>query len=721
MEESDGPVTDLDPRQVVAPGVLELDLDAIDPIAGVICGARVWALHEGDALELRLPPECADALIMDPPAGIGFMGREWDKDKGGMEQWIAAAAKLFAVAFGALKPGAHGAVWALPRTSDWTMQALRRAGFEIREVVAHCFGSGFPKSLDINRAIDSMRADDPRPVCRFLRAAMDARGLSAAEIAGRFGFHSRMVDHWAARDTDSQPAVPTMEQWAALRGLLGFGPEMDVEVARLNERKGQRGDAWNDREVIGEHEGSAPGLGGERFKASRTITAPATPEARKWAGWGTALKPAHECWVIVRKPLRGTVAANVVAHGTGGINIDAARVFTDWSERSESWKRSGYSAKPEAEKIAAPPGNGIDCHPAGRWPSNLVLSHSSWDESECRACGVVAPFVVRFCPACGSGDVEAKRGGCRCVGERRVRGSHLDHECSGGVIINPGTAHKTGHTDEDGLETVDAWECLATCERCGVSALVPSGGDAGRCACGFGRRWACAVALLDEQSGCRTSGTSNGYEGGVSHSVAMGAKRSRIDPAVIYGDSGGASRFFHCFPPEPFEPPHLIYSAKPSTAEREAGLSGEAGHEPLPRRTAGELTGREDGSAGTQSPRAGAGRTSAGRANIHPTVKGFHLIGHFCDLLVPPGGLVLDLTAGSGTLGAVVAHRHAATRWRCIMAELDPEHCRIIRERCKYWGARPWRPRVRGKASAKAAKPAVVASAQPSLFDGGQR
>lgn len=593
---SDGPVTDLDPRQVVAPGVLELDLDAIDPIAGVLCGARVWALHEGDALELKLPPECADALIMDPPAGIGFMGRAWDSDKGGMEQWIAWAAKLFAVAFDALKPGAHGAVWALPRTADWTMQALRRAGFEIREVVVHCFGSGFPKSLSVQKAIESA------------------------------------------------------------------------------------------------------GGNGDRF-----------------AGWGTALKPAHECWIIVRKPLRGTVAANVLAHGTGGLNIDAARVGTGGDKGIWPVTDRPTSSNSMGDKNPAPTDNAV-----GRWPSNLVLSHSSWDESECRACGVVAPFVVRFCPACGSGDVGAKRGGCRCVGERRVRGNDQgpldDSGCPPSVALGDrlNSTRSAGYAT-DGLETVDAWECLATCERCGVSALVPSGGDASRCACGFGRRWACAVALLDEQSGNRPSGAMAAGTLRGPGNVVYGAVSEVHTKTPIEASEGGASRFFHCFPPEPFEPPPLIYSAKPSTAEREAGLSGEAGHEPLPKRTAGELTGREDSSAGTQSPRAGAGRASAGRANHHPTIKGFHLIGHFLDLLVPPGGLVLDLTAGSGTLGAVVAHRHAATRWRCIMAELDPEHCRIIRERCRYWGARPWRPGTKA-----VAKPKVVAPAkQPSLFGRG--
>lgn len=109
----------------------------------------------------------------------------------------------------------------------------------------------------------------------------------------------------------------------------------------------------------------------ERYKAR-------SPEGEPWEGWGTGLKPAFEPITLARKPFRGTVATNVLTHGTGALNIDATRVATDWSERPESWKRSGHSAKPEAEKIAAPPGNGIECHELGRWPANLL--HDGSDE-----------------------------------------------------------------------------------------------------------------------------------------------------------------------------------------------------------------------------------------------------------------------------------------------------------------------------------------------------
>ena len=94
-------------------------------------------------------------------------------------------------------------------------------------------------------------------------------------------------------------------------------------------------------------------------------------------GWNTRLKPGMEDWWLARTPLDGTLAHNFGKWGTGALNIDGCRIFTDWNEpdRPESWKRSGHSAKPDAEKIAAPPGVGIECHPLGRWPANVEFSH----------------------------------------------------------------------------------------------------------------------------------------------------------------------------------------------------------------------------------------------------------------------------------------------------------------------------------------------------------
>ena len=108
----------------------------------------IWSLHRGEALIwLRtLPNGHADALVTDPPAGIAFMGKGWDRDKGGRTAWVAWLAEILSEARRCLKPGAAGFVWALPRTSHWTATACEDAGFEVRDVVTHVQGQGFPKS-----------------------------------------------------------------------------------------------------------------------------------------------------------------------------------------------------------------------------------------------------------------------------------------------------------------------------------------------------------------------------------------------------------------------------------------------------------------------------------------------------------------------------------------------------------------------------------------------
>ena len=104
------------------------------------------------------------------------------------------------------------------------------------------------------------------------------------------------------------------------------------------------------------------------------ITAPATAEAKQWDGWGTALKPAHEPIVVARKPLEGTIAANVLTYGTGGLNIDGCRVGTT----VETWPSSrSYAAgqmQPGGQGVTESTGDA----PAGRWPANFI--HDGSDE-----------------------------------------------------------------------------------------------------------------------------------------------------------------------------------------------------------------------------------------------------------------------------------------------------------------------------------------------------
>lgn len=115
-----------------------------------------WRLLQGDCLGVlkELPAESAHALVCDPPAGIEFMSQAWDHHKGGRAKWVQWFASVMREALRVLKPGAHGLVWAMPRTQHWTMTGLEDAGFEVCDVIAHMTGQGWPKGSNMSIGID---------------------------------------------------------------------------------------------------------------------------------------------------------------------------------------------------------------------------------------------------------------------------------------------------------------------------------------------------------------------------------------------------------------------------------------------------------------------------------------------------------------------------------------------------------------------------------------
>lgn len=250
----------------------------------------------GDCLEVlrEVQDNCIDSIVTDPPAGISFMGKEWDGDKGSKKQWIAWMQEIAIECLRVTKPGGHALVWALPRTSHWTATAWEDAGWNVRDRVSHLFGTGFPKSLDVSKAID-----------KSLGAEREVIGL--------------------------QPYTNAKSE-----GRLCHVGE-DMERIRLD------------------------------------ITAPASPEAKQWDGWGTALKPACEDWWLLRKSLsEKTVAANVLRWGVGGLNIEASRVGAENRSFTSKGIRSGQNHfvgdqwdGDQGEKSVS-----------GRYPSNVILDGS---------------------------------------------------------------------------------------------------------------------------------------------------------------------------------------------------------------------------------------------------------------------------------------------------------------------------------------------------------
>lgn len=334
------------------------------------------SLYEGDCRELlaSLPDGSVDAVVTDPPYELGFMGRQWDSTG------IAFDIGLWREVLRVLKPGGHAAVFAASRTYHRLACAMEDAGFEIRDQIDWVYASGMPHGSNADMLVDRERREDMEPtrrVCRIIRAGMDAKGLMSKDLASMFGCSPRLIDHWAARDTDSQPSLPSVAQWTRLKTLLDLDAAMDGEVERLNARKGQPSDTFTQLPVIGEH-AAAPGGGvpGERFQARDNLIREPSDAAKPYAGWNSGLKPAHEPICLARKPLDGTLARNLLEHGTGALHVDACRIPVSASDRAAyeaRWAR-GITDRPKKGRIYDTFNKGVSGAPGeGRFPPNMLF------------------------------------------------------------------------------------------------------------------------------------------------------------------------------------------------------------------------------------------------------------------------------------------------------------------------------------------------------------
>lgn len=249
----------------------------------------------GDSTELlaTLPDNSIDSVVTDPPYGLSFMGKRWDYDVPSEAIWRECLRVL--------KPGGHLLAFAGTRTQHRMAVRIEDAGFEIRDMIAWVYGSGFPKSLDVSKAID------------------------AVTITGKSSY-SAMADV-----EDSKEAGLS----APDDSFISYGSETS--------RQGKL-----------------------RHDARRPKTDAVTDAAREWQGWGTALKPALEPITVARKPLEGTVAANVLAYGTGGLNIDGCRIA---AEKATGWGGGGSKLY---EGGLSREGGEARMQDAGRWPANLI-------------------------------------------------------------------------------------------------------------------------------------------------------------------------------------------------------------------------------------------------------------------------------------------------------------------------------------------------------------
>jgi DNA modification methylase len=316
----------------------------------------------GDCLEVlrTLPDSSVDAVVTDPPYGLAFMGKRWDYDVPSVEVW--------AECLRVLKPGGHLLAFAGTRTQHRMAVRIEDAGFEIRDMIAWVYGSGFPKSLDVSKAIDKCNGQPDR--LHKFTAWMRTTGLTARQLNEITD--TDMGGHYLT--AASQPAIPTAALWELIRPHCRDVPAWADELVDRIEAE---------REIVGSSENGIAGGTGKHagqeaaygFGAEYDITAPATPAAKKWSGWGTALKPAMEPITVARKPLIGTVAANVLEHGTGALNVDGCRVATDPEVDDPRLGGAGtWSSDKMAKNVyeGGYAGDRVGSSPLGRWPANFI-------------------------------------------------------------------------------------------------------------------------------------------------------------------------------------------------------------------------------------------------------------------------------------------------------------------------------------------------------------
>ena len=635
----------------------------------------------GDCLEelKKLEDNSVDAVVTDPPYGLsntkpqqvadvlkawvtgdtvsvpakkgGFMGKDWDS--------FVPPPAVWEECMRVLKPGGHMAVFAGARTQDLMGLSIRLAGFEIRDTLGWVYGSGFPKSMDISKAIDKTKKISIHKRCGS-QVSTDEKDIT---LLGDDGESSGYSAACLKCDEDLFPFEIEQVSASAVREVVGSGSA----GAGFNPVKGF---------------GSGVTTVGDKVSSQTwDVTAPATSEAQRWDGWGTALKPAIEPIILARKPLDGTVANNVLAHGVGGLNIDACRVPSDKPIPSHHGT-SGAAGVTMGKYRDYVPGSETaasveNVQSAGRFPANVLLDEHAAKEMDKQ-----------------SGNVKG------VIGMKKVSGGH-------NFNIGEHTPQKFNKTSERIKDSGGASrffpvfkseeEAPETKGRFPANVLLDEH----------------AAAEMDKQSvGTRAEKPSkSGKAGATVQGATWKCWHKPGEEIAGYNDSGGASRFFPVFKSEEEAPevkgrfPANVLLDEHAAKEMDKQSVGTRAEKPS---KSGNRGVRNQGATWkpfhvenedipAYSDSGGASRffpvfkyqakapkkerpvieREDGTKIQHATVKPLALMEWLVSLIVPPGGVVLHPIAGSGTTLQAAINKGFTP----IGIEQDADYIKLIEKR----------------------------------------
>jgi len=635
-------------------------------------------IYCGDCTELlkHLDDNSIDSIVTDPPYGWSFMGKKWDYDIPPIEIWQECLRVL--------KPGGHILSACGTRTYHRMAVAIEDAGFEIRDLIAWVYGSGFPKSLNVGKAVDKRGGVSVSWFGKWLREWREKENIPQKEIAKLFpsktGGLTGCVANW-----ELGLNMPTNEQFNLICKTF------NLPFAGLKEAE---------REIIGKdknwgEKGVVPLTGYKEFD----ITKGNSP----YEGYGTALKPAMELFCMARKPLsENNIASNVLKWGTGGINIDGCRVPTA--------EKMSYSTS--EEKGVTNFGTGTsEQHEAGRFPANII--HDGSDE-------VVGLFPYSKVGERKKGQLRhTKNGDINFTGNTYTTNNYPANEGSAARFFKVcnidnycflcyNTLHKDNNkedkwklinvdTVEKNLKNIQAIkESIA---RLNVQDwLVEKSVQFVRsvvnlcdsCVMNFVRE---VVLISDYQEGAQYQEESQVMQDFIGNSkkciliqnlVSCVEKWESIDTTQTTTSLlklfGSANRAIinYIQKTRKSEPNRLIYTPKASKAERNMGCEG---LEKKKIRNHGDPAGHLNQFSGEYGTEDWKKKNPANpQSNHHPTVKPIALMKYLCRLITPPQGIVLDPFAGSGS--TLIAAEQEDFNY--IGIELEEEYVQIAEARLNY-------------------------------------